>query len=192
MIGLAEKSKKITWEEFREMEIPEGDTSIYELINGEILKRASPNSPHQRASHKLNGLFFIYNEEKQVGEFFHAHYDVYFDENTAGVQPDLLFVSKERDFIIKEGNGIVGAPDLVVEIVSPGSVDKDRVLKKGVYERFAVKEYWLVDPGHQKVEVYRMENNRYVSFSSAEKQGIVTSSVLPGFELEVSRIFVKR
>ncbi|MBI5917424.1 MAG: Uma2 family endonuclease [Bacteroidetes bacterium] len=186
---IQKKQKKLTWPEFREMDIPEGDTSIYELINGEIVKRASPNSPHQRASHKLNGYFFIYNQKKKLGEFFHAPYDVYFDENTAGVQPDLLFVSKERNFIIQEGNGIVGAPDLIVEIVSKGSVANDRVTKKEVYERFAVKEYWIVDVRSKTVEVYRMEDDRYKLFSFAEEEGKIKSSVLPGFQMDVKNIF---
>jgi len=191
MIVLAEKkkSKKVTWKEFRDLEIPDGDTSIYELINGEIVKRASPNTPHQEASHRLNGFLFNYNRRKKAGRVFQAPYDVYFDEHTAGVQPDLLFVSKERDFIVKEGNGIVGAPDLIVEIVSPGSVDKDRVIKKDVYERFAVKEYWIVDTQWQTVEVHCMVDDRYQLFSFAEKKGKIKSSVLPGSRLDVSKVF---
>ena len=186
---IEKKSRKITWTEFRDMEIPEGDTSIYELIKGQIVKRASPNTPHQETSFKLSVEFGIYNKQKKVGRFFTAPYDVYFDEETAGVQPDLLFVSNERDFIIEQGNGIVGAPDLIVEILSSGSVDKDRVLKKDVYEQFAVKEYWVVDPVWKSVEVYHMENDRYALFSFVEKEGTITSSVLPDFELEVQGIF---
>lgn len=186
---LQKKQRKITWSEFKDLEIPEGDNSIYELINGVIVKRASPNSPHQRASHKLNGLFFIYNQKKKVGKFFHASFDVYLDEHTAGLQPDLLFVSHERRFIIQNDNGIVGAPDLIVEIVSKGSVDKDRVVKKEVYERFAVKEYWIVDIRSKTVEVYCMEDDRYKLFSFAEEEGIIKSSVLPGFKMNVQAIF---
>ncbi len=189
MHAVKERSKKITWESFREMEIPDGDTSIYELINGEIVKRASPNTPHQEVSHRLNGYLFNYNRKKKAGRIFQAPYDAYFDEYTAGVQPDLLFVSKDRDFIIKEGNGIAGAPDLIVEIVSPGSVDKDRFTKKEVYERFAVKEYWIVDPQWQTVEVHCMENDRYRLYSFAERKGKIKSSVLTGLNLDVSRIF---
>ncbi|MBX2891201.1 MAG: Uma2 family endonuclease [Saprospiraceae bacterium] len=182
-------SKKITWETFREMDIPEGDNSIYELINGEIMRRASPNSPHQRVSFKLSVEFGIYNKKKKAGEFFTAPFDVFFDEHTAEVQPDLLFVSNERSFIVQPNNGIVGAPDLIVEIISPGTVDRDRIMKKDVYERFAVKEYWVVDPAYKSVEVHVMENNRYQLFSFAEAKGKITSSVLPNFSLEVSKIF---
>ena len=125
---LVKKSKaangKITWTEFRDMDIPEGDTSIYELINGQIVKRASPNSPHQRASFKLSVEFGIYNKKKKAGEFFTAPFDVYLDEENAGIQPDLLFVSKERSFIVHENNGIVGAPDLVIEIIPKAQATK--------------------------------------------------------------------
>lgn len=181
--------KKITWPKFREMEIPEGDTSIYELINGEIVKRASPNSPHQRASFRLSTEFGIFNKKKKAGEFFTAPFDVYLDEYTAGIQPDLLFVSNERNFIIHDNNGIVGSPDLIVEIVSKGSVAHDRVTKKEVYEQFAVREYWIVDVRSKTVEVYTIENDRYRLFSFAEEQGKIKSSVLPGFQMNVKAIF---
>jgi Uma2 family endonuclease len=190
---LVKKSKaangKITWADFRDMDIPEGDTSIYELINGQIVKRSSPNSPHQRVSFKLSVEFGIYNKKKKVGEFFAAPFDVYLDEENAGIQPDLLFVSKERSFIVHDNNGIVGAPDLVIEIISKGSGDKDRAIKRDVYERFAVKEYWIVDPLYKSIEVYCMENNRYTLFSYAEDKGIITSSVLPDFKLNLKKIF---
>ena len=83
----------------------------------------------------------------------------------------------------------MGAPDLIVEIVSKGSIDKDREIKKDVYERFAVKEYWIADPIYQTIEVYTMINDRYRLFSFAEEKGRVTSSVLPGFEMDVQIIF---
>jgi len=188
-IATAASPKKITWEVFRDMDIPEGDTAIYELINGEIMRRASPNSPHQRVSFRLSVEFGIYNKKKKAGEFFAAPFDVFFDEYTAGVQPDLLFVSNERAFIVHPNNGIVGAPDLIVEIISPGTVDRGRITKKDVYERFGVKEYWIADPAYKSVEVHILENNRYQLFSFAEAKGKITSSVLPNFSLDVRKIF---
>lgn len=171
------------------MDIPEGDTSIYELINGEIIRRASPSSPHQRVSFRLSVEFGIYNKKKKAGEFLAAPFDVFFDEYTAGVQPDLLFVSNERAFIVQPNNGIVGAPDLIVEIISPGTVDRDRIIKKDVNERFGVQEYWIADPAYHSVEVHILENNRYQLFSFAEAKGKITSSLLPGFSLDVSKVF---
>ncbi len=173
------------------MEIPEGDTGIYELLNGEIVRRSSPNTPHQRTLLKLVRYFDRFNEEKNLGQLFFAPYDVYLDEYNAGIQPDLLFVSHERDFIIKENNGVVGAPDLAIEILSKGTTNRDRGIKKDIYEQFAVWEYWIVDTQNRSIEVYRMENNRYRLFSFAEEEGVVKSSVLEGLELEVGTIFGK-
>lgn len=182
-------TKNITYADLRDLEIPEGDTGIYELIKGQIVRRASPNTPHQRVSTKLILLIGMYNLQKNLGQLFHAPYDVYLDEENAGIQPDLLFVSHERDFVIRENNGVVGAPDLVVEILSKGTMNKDRGDKMEVYEQFAVREYWIVDPQNQSIEVYRMENNRYRLFSFAAEEGIVKSSVLPDFELDVKAVF---
>ena len=130
-----------------------------------------------------------WNSQKNVGQFFTAPYDVYLDPSNAGIQPDLLFVSHERDFVIRENNGIVGAPDLVVEILSKGTMHKDRGDKREVYEQFAVREYWVVDPPNKSIEVYRMENNSYRLFSSAAEEGAVKSSVLPDFEVDMKAIF---
>ncbi len=78
---------------------------------------------------------------------------------------------------------------MIVEIVSKGSIDKDREIKKEVYERFAVKEYWIVDPIHKTVEVYNMVNDRYKMTSFAEEKGKIISTVLPDFEMDVQVIF---
>ncbi len=183
------QTNKMTYAEFLEMDIPENDTSIYELIRGEIVKRASPNTPHQRVSLKLIRQLDRYIEAKSLGELFHAPYDVYFDEENAGIQPDLVFVTNERRSIIRDNNGIVGAPDLIVEIISKGTMDKDRGLKKDLYEQFGVREYWIADPRNRSIEVYRLDNNRYGLFSFAAEEGIIRSSVLPDLELEVAEIF---
>ena len=181
--------KKMKWKEFRDMNVPEDDTSIYELINGVIVKRASPNSPHQRALRKLFLKLGNLTESAQLGELFCAPYDVYFDEESAGVQPDILFVSNERSHIINENNGIVGVPDLIVEIVSKGSIDKDREVKKKLYRRFAVQEYWIVDPQYKTIEVYIIKKNDYHLVSFAEEKGKIKSEVLKGLHLDVDEVF---
>lgn len=181
--------KKMTYSHLLELDIPTDDMGIYELLNGEIVKRSSPNTPHQRVSMKLLVQLSKFIEERQLGELFHAPYDVYFDEYNAGIQPDLLFISHERNFIIKENNGVVGAPDLIIEILSKGTTIRDRGIKKDIYEQFAVREYWIIDPQHRSIEVYVMENNRYRLFSFAEEEGAVKSSVLTGLELEMTKVF---
>ncbi len=181
--------KKMTYADLLDMDIPEGDTSIYELINGEIVKRASPNTPHQRASIYLIRQIDRYNEAKKAGDLFHAPYDLYFNEENAGIQPDLVFVNNEHRSIIRENNGIVGAPDLIVEIISKGTMDKDRVTKKDLYEQFGVREYWIVDPRNQSIEVYVLDNDRYRLFSFAAEEGTLRSVVLPDFELDIRSVF---
>lgn len=181
--------RKMTYVDLMNMDIPEGDTGLYELLNGEILRSASPNTPHQRTSMKMVVRLAQFIEEKNLGELFHAPYDVYLDEYNAGIQPDLLFVSHERNFVVKENNGIVGAPDLVIEILSKGTTNRDRGIKKDIYEQFAVREYWIVDTQNRSIEVYRMEQNRYRLFSFAEEEGVVISSVLDGLELDINQVF---
>ncbi len=182
-------SKKATYADLLELDIPDGDTGIYELLNGEIVRRSSPNTPHQTASGNLFVQLGIYNLQKKVGRFFHAPYDVYLDEYNAGIQPDILFVSHERNFVIRENNGIVGAPDLVIEILSKGTAAKDRGIKKDIYEQFAVREYWIVDPQARSIEVYQMENDRYRLVSFAAEEGTIKSAVLSDLELDVSTVF---
>ncbi|MCY7330240.1 MAG: Uma2 family endonuclease [Saprospiraceae bacterium] len=182
-------SKKATYAELQELDIPEGDTGIYELLNGEIGRRSSPNTPHQRIALILIRHLDRYNEEKKLGELFFAPYDVYLDEYNAGIQPDILFVSNERNFVIRDNNGIVGAPDLVIEILSKGTAAKDRGVKKDIYEQFAVREYWIVDPQARSIEVYQMDNDRYRLRSFAAEEGTIKSAVLTDLELDVSTVF---
>lgn len=182
-------SKKMTYADLMDMDIPEGDTGLYELLDGEIVRRSSPHTPHQRTLGDLMIDLGTYAEEKNLGEIFCAPYDVYFDDHNAGIMPDLLFISHERNFVIHE-EGIVGAPDLIIEILSKDTAFRDKGIKKDIYEQFAVREYWIVDPSTRSVEVYRMENNRYRLFSFAAEEGTVTSLVLTGLELEVSTIFL--
>ncbi|MBK9490321.1 MAG: Uma2 family endonuclease [Haliscomenobacter sp.] len=111
------------------MDLAENDPFIYELFDGEIMKRSAPSLVHQRISRKLLGKLDAFIEEKKLGEIFSAPVDLNLDEFNA-FQPDLAFVSKERSFLIEDGDYIHGAPDMVVEIISPGTVKRDRVIKK--------------------------------------------------------------
>lgn len=186
MIGQLER--KLTWQEFRNLEFPDDDLFIYELINGELVKKATPSPLHQRVSKNLEFAFQLFLREHSIGELFHAPVDVMLDENN-GCQPDILFISKERDFIVDLHEGILGAPDLIVEIISPGSIRRDRVDKKNLYERFAVREFWLIDPANRTVEIYVMQENAYALHQFLEAEGKATSKVLPDLEVEIATIF---
>ena len=182
------KMEKVNWETFRELELADDDLFIYELFDGEIMKRSAPSLIHQRISRKLLGKMDTYIEEKKLGEVFSAPVDLNLDEHNA-FQPDLAFISKERSFLIEDDDYIKGAPDLVVEIISPGTVKKDRVIKKDLCERFAVREYWLVDPLNKGIEIYTMQEDKYVLHDLQEISGKISSTVLTGFELELGHIF---
>jgi Uma2 family endonuclease len=152
-----QEERKITVKELFEMELEEG--FFYELINGNIVKKQAPSPLHQRASMRISTIMNNFINEKQNGELFAAPIDVFFD-NYNNSQPDILFVKKEREFLITK-HGIEGAPDLIVEILSPSTFKIDRKDKFNMYLFFGVPEYWIVDPKNQSIEVYILENNTY-------------------------------
>lgn len=185
---LEKKNGKVTWAEFRNMELDDNDPYIYELFNGIIMKRAAPSLIHQEVSGNLFADIKIFLRQNPMGRVYSAPVDVEFDKYNA-FQPDLAFVTNERSFLFEDGDYIKGAPDLIVEIISPGNVRRDRVEKKEICQQFAVREYWLIDPLSQTVEIYVMRDNDYQLHDFLEQTGKATSTVLTGFELEISTLF---
>jgi len=180
--------KKLSYAEFRAMEFDDNDPYQYELIEGEIVRKSSPTIRHQRISRKMVVAIDNYLTENPIGEVFSAPLDVVLEEHTAP-QPDVFFVSKGREFILNEEEGVViGTPDLIVEIISPGSAKRDRYEKKELYERFGVREFWLADPNNRTIEVFAFSENTYrlQGFADAENKAI--SIVLPGFEVDVAKL----
>jgi Uma2 family endonuclease len=181
-------TKKMTYEEFRNMEIPDGDTSIYELISGNIMRRSSPHSIHQIVQANLMRHFGNYAFDKQLGRVLGAPLDVVFSDDDS-VQPDVFFIKKEREKIIEWNGPVWGSPDLIVEIISKGTGKSDRVDKFKLYQRFGVTEYWIIDPSIQTVEVFELINGKYEPQQFEEIEGTVKSSVLVGLELDLNHIF---
>ena len=184
MTSIAEK--KITVPEFLDMDFEEG--YIYELINGEIMRRTSPNRDHQDVSMMLSTLLNTFILYHKLGKLYAAPMDVYLTEFDL-VVPDLIFVSKNNEAIHKNRLYIEGVPDLIVEILSKGTKKVDIGKKKTQYRTHGVKEYWIVDPRAQSVEVYEWQNGDYEIVSEAEENGVIESKVLSGFTLEISEIF---
>ena len=178
--------QKITVEELFNMEVEEG--FFYELINGNIVKRQAPSPAHQKAVLKLSKIMDDYAVEKQLGEVYISPIDVYFDRHN-NTQPDILFIKKDRSFIITK-DGIQGQPDLIVEVLSPSTFRFDRKEKMDMYLLFGVSEYWIVDPKNQSVEVYVLENNKYEMQFFAIETGDIESKVLEGLKFDVARIFL--
>ncbi len=163
------------------------DEQRYEIIEGELLMVPAPSSFHQWYSRNLEMLLFEFVREHDLGYVFDAPIDVILSPANV-VQPDILFIAKARREIIQE-RGIFGAPDLVVEIVSPSSVHRDYHAKQKLYERFGVWEYWLVDPGNRAVDVLGLGDAGYTSVSFASDGGAVTSQVLDGLTVSLEAIF---
>ncbi len=180
--------RKMTWQEFREMEIDEQDNFIYELINGTLMRRPSPNLPHQRIAKRLGRSIGNYLTANEIGFLYPALTDVFFDDNN-GFVPDFSFISKERSFLLENDEYIAGPPDIVIEIISPSTVKRDRIEKKDISERFAVKEYWLIDPANKSVEIFSIQENKYVLKSFLEATDKLTSEILPGFEMKLTNLF---
>jgi Uma2 family endonuclease len=124
---------KMTYDQLRLL--PE-DRQRHELIDGELLMTPSPNARHQRALKKLAFQLSAYVEQQRLGEVFIAPFDVIFDDSTV-LEPDILFISSERADIVEE-EAIRGAPDLVVEILSPSSFYNDQRVKLAAYGKFGV------------------------------------------------------
>jgi Uma2 family endonuclease len=151
--------------------LPEG--TLAELIQGVIYQTPSPQRKHQRIIGKLFSEMFDYVEAKQAGEVYVAPFDVYLDESENAVQPDILFVAKENLSIIKEH--IHGSPDLVIEVLS-GDRNYDLKIKKALYEKFGVKEYWVIDPDTREAIGFVLTNAVYQELPVAI--GKVSSSLL--------------
>ena len=183
---IQEEERKITVKQLFEMDLEEG--YFYELINGIIVRKQAPAPTHQRASMRISTMMNNFIIEKKLGELFAAPIDVFFD-NYNNSHPDILFVKKERDFLVTR-HGIEGAPDLIVEILSPSTFKTDRKDKFEMYLSFGVPEYWIVDPKNQSIEVYVLENNQYKMQFFAIENGLIQSKVLEGLNIEVSDIFV--
>jgi Uma2 family endonuclease len=138
--------------------LPEG--TLAELINGQLFMSPAPSTIHQRVSRKVLLRLEQFVEIHQLGEIFIAPYDVYLDEEKNAVQPDISFVSMQSSSIVK-AHGIVGVPDLVVEFLLPGNNKYDLTTKRDLYEKFGVKEYWIIDPFTKETIVYQLINSRY-------------------------------
>jgi Uma2 family endonuclease len=159
----------------------------YEIRNYHLIDMPSPNTKHQRIVKQVTKKLDNFVESLQLGEVFVSPLDVVFDEGNV-CEPDMLFISHENKHIITKKN-IVGVPDLMVEVVSKGSVVRDYVEKKNDYESFGVKEYWLIDPLNETIIVHSLEDKKYQVFSSVEEKGIAKSKLLEGFELSFEEIF---
>ena len=173
---------KLTYEDYASLP----DDERCELIDGELMPMPSPKKIHQRLILDLSWILRRL-EEMGLGELFIAPFDVILSATNV-VQPDLVFVSSARAHIITEDN-IRGAPDLVVEILSPSTAGYDRTTKRNLYARHGVGEYWLIDPYAKTATVLILGANGYDTHAVYGEGDTLTSPTLPGFALNLSDLF---
>lgn len=166
---------------------------MVELIRGKVFKMSpAPSSNHQHVSMKLSGMFDRYFNQNNC-RAFHAPFDVYlvhpeedYKKTKNIVEPDLCVIcddSKIKRF------GCVGAPDLVVEILSPSTSKKDQKDKFELYEEFGVREYWIVSPENRSVILNLLENGSYKTFRPATEGEILQSKIFPELKVDLKEVF---
>ena len=178
-----EKKKKYTYKDY----LCTPDDERYELIEGELIMTPSPVPYHQWVSKNIIYELEKYTREKGRGRIFYAPCDVHLDNENV-IQPDILFIARNRLGIVGEIN-IEAAPDLVVEVLSKSTAYHDLVKKKKLYTRFGVKEYWIVDPIEKTVEIYTQENNNLVLTKSLSSDDLLESSLFPGLKIKLADVF---
>lgn len=147
--------QKIRWTYSEYARLPDSGTTRQEVIADELVVTPAPSLHHQRIAARLTAWLFAFVEREELGEVFPAPVDVLFGEGDY-VEPDLVFVRRERAGQVLSDRGVEGAPDLVVEILSPASEARDRGIKLDRYRLFGVGEYWIVDPEREAVEVWAL------------------------------------
>ncbi len=168
------------------MQFP-NDGKRHELIDGDHIATPSPVSKHQIASRNLLLALQSFVEREKLGEVFAAPFDVILSEFDT-VEPDLIFIRAERvRALVKDW--VRGAPDLVIEILSPSSEKIDRGLKKKLYEKYGIAEYWIVDPDAETIEVYVRRASGYRLVSRARGKQSVKSELFAGLTFVTAAIF---
>ena len=165
------------------------DGNRYELIDGELYVSPAPRMKHQRISSDLHDWLSPFAKKHKLGQVYHAPCDVFAEpEAQTCVQPDLLFISQDRLYIVRE-EGVFGPPDLVVEIVSESTYKADTTDKRDLYRRSGVAEYWIVNPEQRSILVYRFAESPEPRTLTAGET--LSTPLLPGLEIPLSSLFVE-
>ena len=175
---------KLTYEDYASL--PE-DGRRYEILDGELAVTSAPSPKHQVVSRNLEWVLHGHVRQKGLGTVLDAPIDVILSTTTI-VQPDLLFIRSGREVIVTE-RGIEGAPDLIVEILSPSSTRQDRVVKAALYARHGVGHYWIVDPEARAIELYELEEEAYRLAVKVAGGEILRPSLFPGLEIDLGEIW---
>jgi Uma2 family endonuclease len=186
-VGRMRSGVKLTYDDY--VRFPD-DGKRHELIDGKHYVTPSPNLRHQEILGALHLVIASWLEAHPVGRVYFAPLDVIFTRFDV-VEPDLLYASHERARAIMTGQWVDGPPELVVEIASPGTRRRDATIKRRLYEREGVSEYWIVEPAQEAVRVLRRESDVFTEpreFTRAAGDVLMTD-LLPGLEVPLARVF---
>jgi len=175
----------LTYQEY--LTFPDSDGLKKEIIEGDLYMTPAPSIKHQQISSTLFYQLFIHVAKNKLGKVLYAPCDVLLS-NINVLQPDIIFIARENYDILTEYN-IQGAPDLLIEILSPSTQDTDRIFKKRIYEKFGVKEYWILDPILETVEIWSSTKNKYQLLINATKDDTIESRVIAGLRLALVTVF---
>lgn len=163
------------------------DDRRYELIEGEICMVPSPGFAHQAVIRNLAFALWEYIRLQDLGVVLQAPMDVVLSSHDV-VQPDILFISRQRRQIIAD-TAVQGPPDLVVEVVSPSNRERDVIVKKSLYARHGIQEYWIVEPDTRTMELLKLVGTSYQSLGLFGQEDVIETPLLPGLRLPVASIF---
>lgn len=184
-VATAQPAVKLTYEDY----CAAPADNRYELLDGELIMVAAPNIKHESVRSLLGHHLSNFIIDHGLGKLFYAPCDVMLSESDV-VQPDLLFVSREREHLLRDGQKVQGAPDLVIEIIlSPSTADRDRGKKLALYGRHGVTEYWLVDPVAETIQIHRLQGEILVPTRTFGREETLRSALLVGLELRLDDIF---
>ena len=168
------------------LNIPEEDENRYELINGELYMAPAPSWEHQESSGNLYSILRAFVLANLLGRVVYSPIDMFLSDGDV-FQPDIVFISNERLGII-HSDGIHGAPDLVIEVLSPGTERIDRTLKSERYEMFDVSEYWQANPIAKTILVLRARDGAFERVGLFTEGMTLETPLLPGLRVDVSEV----
>jgi Uma2 family endonuclease len=174
----------LTYEDYAAMP---NDGRRLELIDGDFEMNPAPSTRHQTVSRRLQYELMSSIEETGLGQVFDAPLDLILSDTNV-VQPDLCIVSRAQEHLIT-ARGVEGPPDVVVEILSPSTSTMDRRVKRGLYARFGIGEYWLVDPDVGYLELFQLSEATYTLLQRFDKASFLETPSFPDVRISMAKVF---
>ena len=185
--NIAELPEQGHWTHDDWLQLPDDDFQ-YEIIDGVLYMSPPPSTSHQQSVSQLVAHMVIHAANEELGKVYPSPISVQLPRKSTTVQPDILFISKDREHIIGS-TSIEGAPDLIVEILSPSNWQYDRGEKMEAYRQAGVREYWIVDGRTKTIEIFILEEESYYLTGKFATGETAESTVLEGFSIPVNTVF---